>query len=224
MERRHRILVVDDDAMITNSLRRALGLEGYQVAVAYDGKQALEALGDETDLVILDIMMPDIDGFEVTKQIRQFSDVPILILTARDETADRVQGLDLGADDYLVKPFSMDELLARIRALLRRRAPQERPILRFADLEVDTGTRQVRRGNRSIELTAKEYELLVLFLKHPRQVLTRDVIFERIWGYDFSGQSNVLDVYVGYLRQKLEAGGEPRIIHTVRGAGYVLRE
>ncbi len=224
MEHRPQILVVDDDTMITNSLRRALSLEGYQVAVAYDGSEALKAVDDETDLVILDIMMPDIDGFEVTRKIRQFSDVPILILTARDETADRVHGLDLGADDYLVKPFSVEELLARIRALLRRRTPQERPLLKFADLEVDTGTHQVRRGNRQIELTAKEYELLILFLKHPRQVLTREVIFENVWGYDFSGQSNVLDVYVGYLRQKLEAAGEPRLIHTVRGTGYVLRE
>jgi two-component system response regulator MprA len=222
-----RILVVDDDPQILSLLRRGLAYEGYTVDVAEDGAQALaKARENQPDLVVLDIMMPKLDGLEVTRRLRQGGDVPILLLTAKGTVSDRVTGLDAGADDYLVKPFALDELLARVRALLRRRQAQgERTILRFADLTLDTATREARRGGQPVrELTTREYELLEFFLRHPRQILTRDVIYERVWGYDFGGESNVLDVYIRYLRDKLEEGGRPRLIHTVRGAGYVLKE
>ncbi|MBE3581333.1 MAG: response regulator transcription factor [Thermoanaerobacteraceae bacterium] len=217
------ILVVDDDEKITSLLKRILLYEGYEVLVAGDGFTALSLATRQPDLIILDLMLPDIDGVEVCQKIRQQSEVPILMLTARDETADRVLGLDSGADDYLVKPFALEELLARIRALLRRHRRAEREVLEYADLKLDTGTREAWRGNRVFQLTAKEYDLLELFLRHPRQVLTRETLMTKIWGYDYSGESNVLEVYVGYLRNKLEAQGEPRLIHTVRGVGYVLK-
>ncbi|MGQ9628557.1 MAG: response regulator transcription factor [Anaerolineae bacterium] len=220
-----RILVIDDEPKITDFIRRGLIYEGYRVEVAYAGEEGLVKARDwPPDVVILDVMLPDLDGLEVCRRLRQASDVPILMLTAKDAIPDRVAGLDSGADDYLVKPFAFDELLARIRALLRRRQPAESQILRFSDLSLNTVTRQVQRGNRQIELTAKEYDLLELFMRHPQQVLTRDIIYDRIWGYDFGGESNIIDVYIRYLRAKLEAEGEPRLIHTVRGVGYVLRE
>lgn len=219
------ILVVDDDPEITGLIKRALVYEGYTVDTAGDGSEALsKALDREPDLVILDIMMPGIDGIEVSKRLRQAGDVPILMLTAKGTVADRVTGLDAGADDYLVKPFSIDELNARVRALLRRAKPSEGKILRFSDLSLDTGTREVKRGPEAIELTAQEFDLLLLFMNHPRQVLKRHFIYEKIWGYDFSGDSNVIEVYIRYLRSKLEANNRPRLLHTVRGVGYVLRE
>jgi two-component system response regulator MprA len=220
------ILVVDDDRRIAESLRRTLAYEGYGVDVALGGAAALrKALEHPPDLVILDIALPDIDGLEVCKRLRTAGDqVPVLMLTARDAISDRVQGLDIGADDYLVKPVDLEELMAHVRALLRRRAPEHYEVLRFADIELDTGTRMAHRAGRPVRLSTTEYELLALFLRRPRQVLTRDLILDRVWGYDFDGQSNVLEVYVGYLRGKLEEGGEPRLLHTVRGAGYVLRE
>jgi two-component system response regulator MprA len=223
---KERILVVDDDASITTALRRALSFEGYQVDIAHDGEEGLRDARDRVpDLVILDVLMPGVDGLEFCRRMRASDDTPILMLTARDEVADRVRGLDAGADDYLVKPFASDELLARVRALLRRREPREQAAaLRFADLTVDTRTRQVFRAQREILLSAKEYDLLVYLLRHPKQVLTRDQLLEAVWGYGYDGESNVLDVYVGYLRQKLEANGESRIIHTARGVGYALRE
>jgi two-component system response regulator MprA len=221
-----RILVIEDDEGITRFLRRGLAYDGYTVDIAADGQMGLIAARDNPpDLVILDLMLPGIDGLEVCRRLRAGGDVPILILTARDGVNDRVLGLDMGADDYMVKPFDLDELLARIRALLRRLQPATQPkIMRFEDLSLDTGTRQASRGDRVISLTAKEYELLDLFMLHPRQVLTRDVIFDRVWGYDFGGESNIIEVYIRYLRQKLEEEGEPRLLHTVRGMGYVLRE
>ena len=220
-----RILVVDDDPEIVSFVKRGLAYEGYAVDTAGDGTEALAKARDrEPDLVILDIMMPGIDGIEVSKRLRQGSDVPILMLTARGTVADRVAGLDSGADDYLVKPFAFDELLARVRALLRRRQPKEGELLRFSDLSLNTATREVKRGNEAIELTAQEFDLLELFMRHPRQVLKRDLIYDRVWGYNFEGESNVIEVYVRYLRSKLEAGGKPRLIHTVRGVGYVLKE
>lgn len=219
------ILVVEDDQGIADTLRRGLIFEGYRVDVVYDGKAALAAARDQPpDLVVLDWMLPGLDGLEVCKRLRAASDVPILMLTAKDSIPDRVVGLDAGADDYLVKPFAFDELLARVRALLRRAGPPQAEVLHFADLEMDTGTRQARRGGKGIELTAKEYMLLELFMRNPRNVLTRDVIYDRVWGYDFGGESNIIEVYVRYLRRKLEADGLPRLIHTVRGVGYVLRE
>jgi len=220
-----RILVVDDDPEIVSFLKRGLIYEGYRVDTASNGIEALaEARDREPDLVILDIMMPEIDGIEVCKRLHQASDIPILMLTARGSVADRVIGLDSGADDYLVKPFSFDELLARVRALLRRREPREGEALRFSDLSLNTATREVTRGSKPIRLTAQEFDLLELFMRHPRQVLKRDTIYDRVWGYDFGGESNVIEVYVRYLRSKLEAGGGPELIHTVRGVGYVLRE
>ena len=222
-----RILVVEDEARIASLISRTLRLEGYQVEVAPNGETALEkAISNPADLVVLDVMLPDIDGLEVCRQLRMAGcDEPILMLTAKDAISDRVAGLDAGADDYLVKPFAFDELLARVRALLRRAAPPDANApLQFADLELDPTTRQARRGEREIELTAKEYDVLELFMHHPRQVLTRDIIYDRIWGYDFGGESNIIEVYVRYLRAKLEAGGEPRLIYTLRGVGYVLRE
>jgi two-component system, OmpR family, response regulator MprA len=220
------ILIVDDDQHITGVLRRALAYEGYTVEVATRGDEALhKVIEHPPELVVLDIMLPGIDGVEVCRRLRASGNqVPILMLTAKDSIPDRVAGLDEGADDYLVKPMELEELLARVRALLRRRNPEQAEVLRFADVELDTGTRIARRGKREISLSTTEYELLALFMRRPRQVLTRDIIMERVWGYDFEGESNVLEVYVGYLRNKLEADGEPRILHTIRGAGYVLRE
>ncbi|PJF38945.1 MAG: DNA-binding response regulator [Phototrophicales bacterium] len=220
------ILVIEDEANIAQFLERGLIYEGYRVDVAYDGQSGLSMARDNPpDLVILDWMLPGIDGIEVCRRLRAASEVPVLMLTAKDAVTDRVKGLDAGADDYLVKPFSFEELLARVRALLRRSNTTSRPeILRFADLSLDTGTHRAIRGERAIDLTAKEYELLELFMRNPRQVLTRDIIFDRVWGYDFGGESNIIEVYVRYLRQKTEAENEPRLIHTVRGVGYVLRE
>jgi two-component system, OmpR family, response regulator MprA len=222
-----KILVVDDERAVRDSLRRALELQGYDVALAADGAEALAELegNGQVDAVLLDILMPGIDGLEVCRRIRSSgSEVPVLMLTARDAVGDRVAGLDAGADDYVVKPFALEELLARVRALLRRASPTGDGVLRFADVELDTGTREVRRGGNKIELTRTEFNLLELFLLNPRQVLTRSIIFERVWGYDFGFASNSLDVYIGYLRRKTEAGGKPRLIHTVRGVGYALRE
>jgi DNA-binding response OmpR family regulator len=221
-----RILVIDDEPKIVDFIRRGLVYEGYEVQVAYDGESGLTLAHQQPpDLVILDVMLPGQDGLEVCRRLRTTSDVPILMLTAKDAVPDRVAGLDAGADDYLVKPFAFDELLARVRALLRRRRPTtDLEVLRLADLTLNPATREVHRGNRPIELTAKEFDLLELFLRHPRQVLTRDIIYERIWGYDFGGSSNIIEVYVRYLRTKLEAHGEPRLIQTIRGVGYALRE
>jgi len=220
------ILMVDDDRHITEVMRRALAYEGYSVDVALRGDEALQKVVEHPpDVIVLDIMMPGLDGLEVCRRIRASGNqVPILMLTAKDSLPDRVAGLDTGADDYLLKPVELDEMLARIRAQLRRRNPEQNEILRFADLELDTGTRVARRGSRDITLSTTEYELLALFMRRPRQVLTRDIIMDRVWGYDFEGRSNVLEVYIGYLRTKLEAEGESRLLHTVRGAGYVLRE
>ncbi len=221
-----RILIIEDEPEIANYLRRGLVLEGFQVTVAADGPTGLAAARETPhDLVILDLMLPGIDGLEVARRLRAASDVPIIILTARDAVADRVRGLENGADDYLVKPFAFEELLARIRVQLRRRqASSGSEVLRFGNLTLDTAARELRIGERRVELTAKEYDLLELFMRHPNQVLTREVIYDRVWGYDFGGESNIIEVYVRYLRQKLEAHGEPRVIHTVRGAGYILRE
>jgi two-component system response regulator MprA len=226
-----KILVVDDERAVRESLRRALELEGYQVALAEDGEEALERLGGseegEADAVILDVLMPGIDGLEVCRRLRaERNAVPVLMLTARAEVDSRVAGLDAGADDYLPKPFALAELLARLRALLRRagNGDEAGDVLRFSDLELDLGTREVRRGRRPIELTRTEFALLELFLRNPRQVLTRSIIFERVWGYDFGPTSNSLDVYIGYLRRKTEEGDAPRLIHTIRGVGYALRE
>ncbi len=220
------ILVIEDDREIADLLRRGLIYEGYSVTVAGDGPAGLAAARDRPpDLVLLDLMLPGMDGLTVCQRLRAASDVPILILTARDAVPDRVKGLDAGADDYVVKPFSFDELLARIRALLRRRQPAAaREVLRFADLTLNPDTREVYRGSRRIELTAREFEILQLFMEHPRQVLTRDTLYDRIWGYDFGGESNIIEVYIRYLRSKLEEGGAPRLIQTVRGVGYALRE
>lgn len=220
------ILVVDDDPRITDLLRRILAFEGYSVNVASSGDEALrKALERPPDLIVLDIMLPGVDGLEVARRLRAAGDsVPILMLTARDAVPNRVEGLEAGADDYLVKPFAPEELVARVKALLRRSLPERSEVLRYADVELDTGTRVAHRGTREIELSPTEYELLALFLRRPRQVLTRDIIMDRVWGLDFEGSSNVMEVYVGYLRAKLEAKGEPRLIHTVRGVGYVLRE
>jgi len=220
-----RILIVEDEAPIADFVRRGLLLEDYAVEVAYDGYEGLErALNNSPNLIILDIMLPGIDGLEVCRQVRRQSDVPIIMLTAKDAVPDRVAGLEAGADDYLVKPFAFDELVARIRALLRRHRPTTSEELRFAGLRLNPATREVYRDDRSIDLTAKEYDLLELFMRHPRQVLTRDTIYDQVWGYDFGGESNIIDVYIRYLRSKLEAEGEPRLIQTVRGVGYALRE
>ena len=228
------ILVVDDERPVRDSLRRALELEGYRVELAEDGEQALERLDLEPppDAVILDVLMPGADGLEVCRRLRASGmNVPVLMLTARAEIDSRVAGLDAGADDYLPKPFALAELLARLRALLRRIGSgdddaevQEGDVLRFDDLELDPGTREVSRAGDLIDLTRTEFSLLELFLRNPRQVLTRSIIFERVWGYDFGPSSNSLDVYIGYLRRKTEAGGKSRLIHTVRGVGYALRE
>jgi two-component system response regulator MprA len=220
------ILVVEDDPQIADLLRRGLIYEGYSVAVTADGPAGLTAARDRPpDLVLLDLMLPGMDGLTVCARLRAASSVPILILTARDAVPDRVKGLDAGADDYVVKPFNFDELLARIRAQLRRRAPAaDQETLRFADLTLNPDTHEVFRGGRKIELTAREFEVLLLFMQHPRQVITRDLLYERIWGYDFGGESNIIEVYVRYLRSKLEEDGAPRLIQTVRGVGYALRE
>jgi two-component system response regulator MprA len=219
-----RILVVDDDPAVRESLGRALRLDGYEVAFANDGREAMAKVRKHApDAIVLDVVMPHVDGIQVCRELRAAGyGTPILMLTARDGISDRVSGLDGGADDYLVKPFALEELEARLRALLRRTAPGG--ILAFEDLSLDPATYDVQRGGRRVVLTRTEFELLRVLLEHPRQVLTRSQIFERVWGYDFGRSSNSLEVYVGYLRRKLEAGGEPRLIHTVRGVGYSLRE
>ena len=224
---RMRILVVDDEPAVRESLRRALQLEGYDVDLAADGEGALSRLhANSVDAVVLDVSMPKLDGLETCRRLRSEGNrIPVLMLTARDEVSDRVAGLDAGADDYVVKPFALEELLARLRALLRRVAPpDDGDVLRFADVALEPATREVRRGSDSIELTRTEFSLLELFLRNPRQVLTRSIIFERVWGYDFGFGSNSLDVYIGYLRRKTEQGDRPRLIQTVRGVGYALRE
>ena len=222
-----KILVVDDDKAVRDSLQRALVLEGYEVELAPDGTTAVKSLTQAApDAVILDLQLPDIDGLEVCRRLRTLGDrTPVLMLTARDALNDRVEGLDAGADDYLVKPFELAELFARLRALLRRRAPvTDGEILRFEDLSLDLTTREARRGDRLIELTKIEFDLLEMFLLHPRQVLTRELILDQVWGYDFDSGTNSLAVYVGYLRRKTEEDGENRLIQTVRGVGYVLKE
>ena len=225
-----RILVVDDDPAVLDSLRRSLSFNGYDVDVAVDGADALAQIGaQQPDALVVDVMMPRLDGLDTTRALRAAgNDLPILVLTARDAVADRVDGLDAGADDYLTKPFSLEELLARIRALLRRHAPgpaDEQPeTLRFHDLSLDPATREVRRGDRAISLTRTEFALLELFLRRPRRVLERAYILEEVWGFDFPTTANSLEVYIGYLRRKTEAHDEPRLLHTVRGVGYVLRE
>jgi two-component system response regulator MprA len=222
-----KILVVDDERAVRESLRRALELEGYEIELAEDGQQALERLheGPEPDAMVLDILMPGVDGLEVSRTVRrEGSRLPILMLTARTQVEDRVEGLDAGADDYLTKPFALEELLARVRALLRRTTDGSGEPLQFSDLVLDPRTREVLRNGERIELTRTEFSLLELFMLNPRQVLTRSLIFERVWGYDFGFASNSLDVYIGYLRRKTETGGRPRLIHTVRGVGYALRE
>ena len=224
-----RVLVVDDDRAVRESLRRSLEFNGYAVALAADGAEALAGIGNlAPDVVVMDVMMPRLDGIETTKALRAAgNDVPILVLTARDAVGDRVEGLDAGADDYLTKPFALQELLARLRALLRRAAPLDDggdEVLTFSDLSMDLASREVRRGSRSIELTRTEFTLLEMFLRRPRRVLERSFILEEVWGYDFPTTANSLEVYVGYLRRKTEAEGESRLIHTVRGVGYVLKE
>jgi two-component system, OmpR family, response regulator MprA len=222
-----KILVVDDERAVRESLRRALELEGYEIELAVDGEEALYRLesNSQPDALVLDVLMPGVDGLEVCRRLRRSGNtLPVLMLTARAEVENRVEGLDAGADDYVTKPFALEELLARLRALLRRTSPDGGDVLRFADLELDPGTREVKRGGEPIELTRTEFSLLELFLRNPRQVLTRSIIFERVWGYDFGFSSNSLDVYIGYLRRKTEGGGKPRLIHTVRGVGYALKE
>lgn len=221
-----RVVVVDDDAALRGAVRRALRLEGYDVDVAADGEDALAQLaGLSADLVVLDVLMPVLDGVTVCRRLRERGDrTPILMLTARDAVSDRVAGLEAGADDYLTKPFALEELLARVKALLRRSYPEHDGALRVADVELNPRTRQVTRGDRALELTRTEFALLELLMRNADVVLTRDVIWERVWGFDDSGGSNTLDVYIGYLRRKTEAGGEARMIHTVRGVGFVLRD
>ncbi len=220
-----RILVVDDDLAVCRSIDRALRLEGYDVDTVASGGEALQAVASTSpDALVLDLQLPDLDGLAVCRRIREAGDdIPILMLTARHGIDDRVQGLDAGADDYLVKPFALEELLARLRALLRRRFESEGGVLRFGELTLDLASREAHRGARAFTLTRIEFDLLELFLRHPRQVLTREVLLNRVWGFDFDSGTNSLAVYVGYLRRKTEAGGEPRCIHTVRGVGYVLR-
>jgi two-component system response regulator MprA len=225
MRNRPRILVVDDDPRIASSLRRALVYEGYEVDTAGDGTEGLSKAREQPpDLVILDVMMPGLDGIEVCLRLRAEGDVAILMLTARDATSARVQGLDSGADDYLVKPFAFEELLARVRALLRRGAQRAPRLLIYGDLRLDLDTREVSRGGRALDLTAKEFELLEHLLRQPRRVFSRDQLLESVWGPGSNTTSNVVDVYIGYLRQKLEEAGETRLVQTVRGVGYALRE
>ncbi len=225
-----RILVVDDDRAVRESLRRSLSFNGYSVELAQDGLEALDLIAhDRPDALVLDVMMPRLDGLEVCRQLRSTGDdLPILVLTARDSVSERVAGLDAGADDYLPKPFALEELLARMRALLRRRTTlddgSESPAMTFSDLSLDPVTREVTRGQRQISLTRTEFSLLEMLIANPRRVLTRSRILEEVWGFDFPTSGNALEVYVGYLRRKTEAQGEPRLIHTVRGVGYVLRE
>jgi two-component system, OmpR family, response regulator MprA len=223
------VLVVDDDKAVRESLRRSLEFNGYAVSLAADGAEALAGIGGLVpDVVVMDVMMPRLDGIETTKALRKAGNhIPVLVLTARDAVGDRVEGLDAGADDYLTKPFALQELLARLRALLRRVVPPEgddTEVLTFADLSMDLATREVRRGSRAMELTRTEFTLLEMFLRRPRRVLERSFILEEVWGYDFPTTANSLEVYVGYLRRKTEAEDEPRLIHTVRGVGYVLKE
>lgn len=220
-----RILIIEDDEEILRVLKRVLTYEGYIVDTALTGKAGMILAQEQRpDLVILDWMLPNMDGLEVSRRLQKLGNQPILMLTAKDTTQDRVEGLDAGADDYVVKPFEIEELLARIRALLRRTAADRVKVLEFEDLTLDSSTRKAQRGDRVIDLTAKEYDLLELFMRHPNQVMTREVIFDRVWDYDFGGESNVLDVYIRYLRQKLEEDGDSRLIFTVRGVGYVMRE
>ena len=224
LEKTARVLVVDDEARILSMMRRVLEADGYDVVLAGDGHAALDILRrEQIDLVILDVMMPDLDGFDVCRTVRQESLVPILMLTARDGGADKVAGLDSGADDYVVKPFENNELMARVRALLRRAAPRQVEVLRYQDVELVPSEREARRVGEPLELTAREYELLELFMRHPRQVLSREQILQEVWGFDFLGDSNLVDVRIKYLRDKLESGGRSRLIQTVRGAGYALR-
>jgi two-component system response regulator MprA len=224
----HKLLVVDDDPALSRTLRRALTIEGYDVECAEDGSEALQRLAaNHFDAVVLDVSMPRLDGLAVCRRMRERRDrTPVLMLTARDAIGDRVSGLDAGADDYLVKPFALDELNARVRALLRRAAPEngEGERLNYLDLELDLTSARARRGDRTLELTRTEQRLLELLLRNPEQVLPRDMIYERVWGHDISATSNSLDVYVGYLRRKTEEGGEPRLIHTVRGVGFRLTD
>ncbi len=221
-----RILVVDDDPAVRDVLRRGLSYEGFAVDTAGSGEEALTLARERLpDLVILDILMPGLDGFEVLRRLRAADPhLPVLMLTARDAPADQVRGLTEGADDYVVKPFTFEVLVARVRALLRRRQLEQPEVLRYEDLVLDTGRRRARRGNRDVELTATEYKLLYLFLRYPERVLSKEFLMDRVWGYDFGGNTNILEVYIKQLRQKLEAGGERRLIQTVRGMGYVLRE
>ena len=222
-----RVLIVDDEPAVRAALDRALRLDGYEIALATDGREALDRIAEtHHDAVVLDVAMPGLDGLQVCRRLRDAGDrTPVLMLTARDAVDDRVAGLDAGADDYLVKPFALKELKARLRALLRRtETPEAGDVLRFADLTLDRGAWEVRRGARKLELSRTEFQLLALFMEHPKQVLTRSQIFERVWGYDFGSSSNSLGVYMGYLRRKTEEGGEPRLLHTVRGVGYVLRD
>jgi two-component system response regulator MprA len=224
-----RVLIVDDEPAVRAALDRALRLDGYEISLAAAGREALDSLADmRHDAVVLDVAMPGIDGLQVCRRLRDAGDrTPVLMLTARDAVDDRVAGLDAGADDYLVKPFALKELKARLRALLRRaEAPEseDSSVLRFADLSLDRGAWEAFRGQRKLELSRTEFQLLALFLEHPKQVLTRSQIFERVWGYDFGSSSNSLGVYMGYLRRKTEEGGESRLLHTVRGVGYVLRD
>lgn len=220
-----RILIIEDDEEILRVLNRVLTYEGYFVDTALTGLAGLTLASEQRpDLVILDWMLPKMDGLEVCRRLQQIGNQPILMLTAKDTLHDRVEGLDAGADDYVVKPFEIEELLARIRALLRRTAADRVKVLEFGDLKLDSKSHKAFRGDREIVLTKKEYDLLDLFMRHPRQVLPREVIFDRVWDYDFGGESNVLDVYIRYLRQKLEQEGEPRLIYTVRGVGYIFRE
>lgn len=221
-----RILVIDDDPAITSVLKRGLSYEGFAVDIAGNGAQGLGIARERVpDLVILDIMMPEMDGLEVLRRLRSAdAQLPVLMLTAKDAPTDQIQGLEGGADDYVIKPFTFGVLLARVHALLRRHEADRPPVLRFADLSLDTSTRQARRGDREFDLTKTEYELLYLFLEQPRRVLTREILMDRVWGYDFEGNTNVLEVYVKQLRQKLASEGEPRLIQTIRGVGYALRE
>ncbi|MEM8531212.1 MAG: response regulator transcription factor [Chloroflexota bacterium] len=220
-----RILIVEDEPEIAGYLRRGFAFEGFTVEIAADGNAALSIARERPpDLVILDVMLPGIDGLEVAQRLRSVSDIPIIMLTARDSVPDRVAGLEAGADDYLIKPFAFEELLARVRVQLRRQTSETQPsVLRYGPLMMDTAAHETSINDRRVELTAKEYDLLELFMRHPQQVLTRDVIYDRVWGYDFGGESNIIEVYVRYLRQKLESDAETRLIHTVRGVGYILR-